>query len=248
MKTSDQIISLAEKNKLTAFMEYKNFVKTTNSFDDNLLILLKEETDRRNLLKTMRNVKKACLPLEKTFDSFDMEANVLPHVDMDEIRALRSCSFIDEKKDVLLIGPPGRGKTHLAIATGFEAVRKGYSVLFKQTSQLLTELDEANSEKNLTQYYKTLAKVDLLILDEFGYTHYNENQATYLFNIISQRYEKRSIFYTTNYEYSKWENFIKNEAIRAALIDRIAHHSTVFNMSSPISYRLKNATSRKNKK
>ena len=138
------------------------------------------------------------------------------------------------------------GKTHVALAVGYEAIKRGYSVRFKRAIDLVTEMSEAKSEKALTSYKNTLNRCKLLLLDEIGFLPYDSTATSFLFQIISARYETGSTFYTTNYPFSKWSKFIKETDVVLPLVSRIAHQSIVLNMNSPLTWRLEHARSRAN--
>ena len=140
-----------------------------------------------------------------------------------------------------MIGNPGRGKTHLAIALGLKACTQGYNVLFKNAATLSTELCEAKDNYHLGKLGKlerTLAKADLLILDELSNLSFNRHQSELLFKVISDRSEKSSTIVTTNLPFSKWTDLFENTTMVAALIDRLTFHSHVMDMNGD-SYRLK---------
>jgi len=143
------------------------------------------------------------------------------------------------------IGPAGHGKTHTAIAVGYEAIKHGYSVRFKRAFDLVNEMSEAKSEKSLTRYIKTLNKCQLLILDEIGFLPFDSTASGLLFQIISARYETASTFYSTNYEFSKWPQFMDDEEMVKAIVSRIAHQAIILNMNGPHAWRLDHARSRK---
>ncbi|OGO81846.1 MAG: hypothetical protein A2Y21_01600 [Clostridiales bacterium GWC2_40_7] len=173
-----------------------------------------------------------------------MSKEHLPHLNFDEFRDLGNCTFIEEKNDVVAIGPSGRGKTHAALAIGYEAVKRGYSVRFKRASELVNEMTESRSDKHLVDYIRTLNRCQLLVIDEVGYLNYDVNSSSLLFQVVSARYEKASTLYTTNLEFSKWPQFIGDEMLASAIIDRIAHHAIILNMNGPKGWRLEHARSK----
>jgi DNA replication protein DnaC len=238
------IISLSIQLRLLSFQEFKSIIQPNKSFEENLLELLKAEVNRRKELKFTQNIKFAGFPQIKTIDSFDMSDEWLPAVNVNIINDLLSCEFIDKKNDIIAIGPSGRGKTHLSIAIGYEAIKKGYKVLFKKADTMISEIAEAKSEKRLNLYINKINKADLLIIDELGYSIYNNDEANYLFRVISSRYEQRSTFITTNHIFTSWKEFITDELLLKALVDRLIHHSTIINMNSPTSYRFSHAHNR----
>lgn len=238
------ISKLANELGLTVFAHYCKYIKTSCPFEENLLELLKEQALEADNARIKRRLRYAGFPFIKTFDSFEMDPERFPHLNLNELKELASCKFIEEKADVAAIGPPGRGKTHAAIAVGYEAIKRGYSVRFKRATDLVNEMSEAKSDKRLSTYTKTLNRCKLLILDEIGFLPYDSAASSFLFQIISARYETASTMYTTNYEFSKWTQFIKDKKLVAAIVDRIAHHSVILNMNGPIAWRLEHARSR----
>jgi DNA replication protein len=160
-----------------------------------------------------------------------MSEEYLPYLNFNEFRALGTCAFIEEKSDIVAMGPSGRGKTHAALAIGYEAVKRGYSVRFKRASDMVNEMTEARSEKHLADYIKTLNRCQLLVVDEVGYLNYDMNASSLLFQVIGARYEKASTIYTTNLAFSKWCNFIGDEVLASAIVGRIAHQAIILNMN-----------------
>ena len=145
----------------------------------------------------------------------------------------------------MAIGPAGRGKTHAALAIGYEAVKRGYKVRFKKASDLVNEMSEAKSEKHLVDYIRLLNRCDLLILDEVGYLNYDIGASSLLFQVVGNRYEKASTLYTTNLVFAQWEQFIGDKTLATAIVDRIAHHAIILNMNGPKGWRLEHAHSKK---
>ena len=231
---------------LPVFARYGEYIKTGRPFEENLLCLLKEQAIEADNARIKRRIRYSGFPIVKTLDTFELTAQRFPYLNLDEFQELASCHFIDEKADVTAIGPPGFGKTHAAIAIGYEAIKRGYSVRFKRAADLVNEMSEAKSDKALTSYTKTLNRCRLLLLDEIGFLPYDPTASSFLFQIISARYETASTFYTTNYPFSKWPQFIKDKGIVTAIVDRIAHHSVILNMNGPSPWRLEHARSKIN--
>jgi len=238
------IVRIAKDLGLPVFARYGDYIKTGRPFEENLLELLREQAAESDKERITRRVRYAGFPIVKTFNTFETSAERFPHLNMNEFNELASCRFIEEKADVVAVGPPGHGKTHAALAVGYEAIRRGYSVRFKRAVDLVNEMSEAKSEKGLAKYTKTLNRCRLLIIDEVGYLPYNTAASSFLFQIISARYETGSTFYTTNYEFSKWPQFIEDKSVVEAIVNRIAHHSIVLNMNGPKAWRLEHARSR----
>ena len=213
MNAVDELIRLyAKQLKIPSFAEYREVLRQADpsaGFADLLLELMKAETASRQENQNRRRLKAAGFPYLKT-----MEPN----------------GFI--------FGSPGRGKTPLAIALGLKACTQGYNVLFKNAATLSTELCEAKDNYHLGKLERTLAKADLLILDELSYLSFNRHQSELLFKVISDRSEKSSTIVTTNLPFSKWTDLFENTTMVAALIDRLTFRSHVLDMNGD-SYRLK---------
>lgn len=240
----EAIQKAANRLRLSAFACYENYTKLQNSFEENLYALLQEQVQISDQQKISRRIRYAGFPQIKTFDTFVMSKEHLPYLNFNEFRDLGNCAFIEEKNDVVAIGPSGRGKTHAALAIGYEAVKRGYSVRFKRASELVNEMTESRSDKYLVDYIRTLNRCQLLIIDEVGYLNYDVNSSSLLFQVVSARYEKASTLYTTNLEFSKWPQFIGDEMLASAIIDRIAHHAIILNMNGPKGWRLEHARSK----
>jgi DNA replication protein DnaC len=140
---------------------------------------------------------------------------------------------------VVAIGNCGTGKTHIGVALGIEAIHKGYTVRFKRASDLVNQLNEAVSDKNMSKYLKVLNTCDLLIVDELGYLTFDIQSANLLFQVFAARYEVKSTIVTTNLEFSKWIKFLGNdEDMTSALVERLIEKSTILNMNGK-GYRFK---------
>ena len=242
------IQKIAGRLRLNAFAQYEKHTNPKHPFEDNLCGLLEEQARLADGARLNRRISYAGFPQIKTFDTFVMSEEHLPNLNFDELRELGSCAFIDEKHDVVAIGPAGKGKTHTALAVGYEAVKRGYSVRFKRASDLVNEMAEAKSDKYLADYIRTLNRCQLLLIDEVGYLNYDLNASSLLFQVVSARYEKSSTFYTTNLDFSKWEKFIGDKMLASAIVDRIAHHAIILNMNGPKGWRLENARSKQQRR
>jgi DNA replication protein DnaC len=235
------IRTIAQSLRLLSFMEYELVTDRGRPLEWNLLSLLSTENNRRWKARTDRKLRESGIPEIKSFDDFEMTGEWLPHVNFSVLGELRTCEFIRNGEDVLFIGPTGRGKTHLSLALGREAVGSGFRVAFKNAAQLVTEMSEAKTEARLSEYTARLAAADLLILDELGYGSYSQSESHHLFRIISERHHRRSTIVTSNFPLPKWETFIAEKDMAAALVDRMASNSYIFNMNSKKGYRFAHA-------
>jgi DNA replication protein DnaC len=238
------ISKAANELYLTVFSQYGKYVSTKASFEENLYTLLMEQNNIAFQNRVKRRVKAAGFPQIKTFNMFQMAKDTFPNLNFDEVRELTTCKFIDEKNDVCAFSPSGHGKTHLALAIGYEAIKRGYTVKFRRASDLINEMTEAKSEKRLSDYIRLMTRCSLLIIDEVGYFDYDTAASSLLFQIIGARYETGSTFYTSNQTFSEWEKFIGSDMLAKAIVSRIAHHAILLDMNGPVAWRFEHARSR----
>lgn len=238
--TEEQIRLYARVLKIPSFGEYIQVLRQAApdaDFGTLLLELMKAESASRQENQYRRRLKAAAFPFEKTLDEFDV-CQLNDAVSPVFLNELASCKFISDKQNVVMIGNPGRGKTHLSIAIGLRACTQGFRVLFKNAATLSTELCEARDSYQLGKIERALAQADLLILDELSYLSFNRHQSELLFKVISDRSEKSSTIVTTNLPFSRWTELFENTTMVAALIDRLTFRSHVLDMNGD-SYRLK---------
>ena len=208
------------------------------SHQEYLLKVLKEELSYREAKRKSRLLKQAGFYSVKTFEGFCFDEIRLPaELSVDD---LKEADFIDEKKNLIFYGNVGTGKTHLATAIGVKACSKGKVVRFFRTAALVNQLSNAQKKGELGQLLERLSKVDLLICDEWGYVPLDRDGSKLLFQVVSERYEQRSVIITTNLEFSKWVNIFYEEQMTAAMIDRLVHHSYLLVFDGQ-SYRIKNS-------
>jgi DNA replication protein DnaC len=248
--TSVKIKKIRELGKalnLKAFANFEEYVDCGKSFEDNCLSLLERQFEFKQEASLNKRIKAANFGVEKTFNTFEITTATttrFPNVNPNDISKLRQCAFLENNEDVVLVAPPGRGKTHLAKAIGYEAVKMGFSVLYKTAEELVGEMHEARTEMQLTKYVSKLNKIRLLIIDELGYFSYDTDKASLLFRVIAGRYERCSTIIATNYDFDQWSEFIKDKQLVHAIVDRLIHHSVLLDMNSPRSYRLMEATNK----
>jgi DNA replication protein DnaC len=163
---------------------------------------------------------------------------VFPIEIANQIRELQSLRFLDEGRNVILVGNPGVGKTHTAIGLGLAANMKMKNVLYITIPNLITELKESMTLNQLTNYKKRFITYDLVILDELGYISFDKQGSELLFNLLSMRNETKSIIITTNLSFNRWEEIFIDPTLTAAMVDRLAHKATVINIKGD-SYRIK---------
>ena len=198
--------------------------------------LFEQEKKHRDAAAIERRMKSAVFPVKKALEEFDFEFQ--SSIDKKVIEDLATLRFVYNAENVVLLGPPGVGKSHLAIALGIEAAKAGISVYFTNSGNLIEKLKLANREGILEKKLKGLMKFKVLIIDEMGYLPFDEEGAHCLFQLISRRYEKSSTIFTSNKSYGEWGEIFKDHVIAAAVLDRILHHCTTINIKGE-SYRLK---------
>ena len=187
------------------------------------------ELDIRMQNRRMKTLKLAGFPTQKRFD--DLVPERLPDDGRASIQTLSQLEFIEQHRNVILIGNSGTGKTHLAIATGICACDHNIKVLFRTATGLVNELLEAKREGRFTVMIRQMKKVDLLILDELGYITFDIEGAELLFHLLATRYETFSTIITTNLPFSEWVKLFHDKALTAALLDRITHRAIILNMN-----------------
>jgi DNA replication protein DnaC len=195
------------------------------AYDNFLETLVDEELLCKENKRFGRLFKQARFPLLKTLEHFDFSK--APYLNKKEVMALYDCSFMSNKENLILIGSPGTGKTHISLALGVEACRKGKKVLFYTAAALGNKLVEMQQEKELSDFLDRLRAVDLLIIDELGYVKLSPQTTQLLFQVFSDRYEKGSILISTNLEFSEWADVFNDERMTAAILDRLIHNSRI---------------------
>jgi DNA replication protein DnaC len=207
-----------------------------------LLRLCERELADRARRACQRRLKAARLPQLKSLDDFDFTAQ--PSLNRALILELARCEFIDRRESIILLGGPGTGKTHVAIGLAAAACQRGKKVRFFRVTELLTQLLEAREERALGRLRTQLARLDLLVLDEFGYVPASQVGAELLFDVISTSYEKTSVVVTTNLPFERWTEVLGSERLVGATLDRLTHRCHLLEATGE-SYRLKEARRRR---
>lgn len=201
------------------------------------------EVQHRQSQATQRRLKQAGFPVIKELDQFDFAAT--PKVNKPLILELARGTFIDQRHNAVFVGPPGVGKTHLGIALGREACRRGYKVKFFTAAALANAYIEAREEKQVTRLENHIRRCDLIVVDELGYIPLERSGAEHLFSFFSQCYETTSLIVTTNVPFADWPQvFAGDERLAGALLDRLTHHVQVVEMEGD-SYRFQASMKRK---
>jgi DNA replication protein DnaC len=207
-----------------------------------LLRLCEQELADREQRACARRLKAARFPQLKSLDDFDFTAQ--PSLNRALIVELSRCEFIDRRESVIVLGGPGTGKTHVAIGLAAAACQRGKKVRFFRVTELLTQLLEAREERVLGRLRSQLSRLDLLVLDEFGYVPASQVGAELLFDVISTSYERTSVIVTTNLPFERWTEVLGNERLVAATLDRLTHRCHLLEATGE-SYRLKEARRRR---
>ena len=203
---------------------------------DFLDLIIEEELGIREGRRFRAALRLSKLPHHKTIDEFDFSFQ--PDLDNRKIRDLATLSFIDTKSNVALLGPPGVGKTHLAVGLAVAACRAGYSTYFTNLDDMVRQLRAADELGRLGRKMRTYIRPTVLVIDEVGYLPLDRSDANLVFQIISKRYENGPIILTSNKAFSEWGHVFCDDVLATAILDRLLHHCEVLSINGP-SYRLK---------
>ncbi|MHB8286283.1 MAG: IS21-like element helper ATPase IstB [Caulobacteraceae bacterium] len=208
-----------------------------------LAALTEHELAERASRRIQRHLEEARLPPGKTLDSFDFDA--VPMISKAQVMALAAGdTWLDKGANLLMFGPPGGGKSHLAAGLGLALVENGWRVFFARTTDLVQRLQTARRELQLEAAIAKLDKYHLLILDDLAYVTKDQAETSVLFELISARYERRSMLITANQPFGEWGRIFPDQAMTLAAVDRLVHHATIFEMNVE-SYRRRAAIERK---
>jgi DNA replication protein DnaC len=201
--------------------------------------LLSAQISLRNNRRLQAAMRSSRLPSVKTLESFDFSFQ--PSIKREQIESLHELNFVDRKENVVLLGPPGVGKTHLAISLAIAAAQRGRRVYYGTLIDLITSLEEAQASGQLTRRLAVLTHPSLLVVDEIGYLPINHTGAVLFFQLMNRRYERASTVLTSNKGFEEWGEVLGDDVMAAALIDRVLHHCHLVNIRGN-SYRMREHT------
>ena len=212
------------------------------SYEAFLLALVEIEAQQREENAHQKRLRMARFPVLKSLDQFDFTA--LPSLNKAPVLDLAQGSYLDKQENLILMGNSGTGKTHLATALGLLACQQGRKVRFFTAAGLINLLTEAQAGLRLSHLERSLAQMDLLIIDEIGYVPFSEKGAQLFFQVAAQSYERQSLIMTTNLDFSQWPQVFGSEQLTGALLDRLTHHAHILTMNGE-SFRFRESMSKK---
>ena len=235
----ESLKAYAKLLKLPTFSEVEaGRLRPGESIEEFVLELMKREYDSRQEKSKEARIKRVRFPVVKTLEEFDLSR--LEHIRPEYVKQLAGCEFVKRHENIVMIGNPGTGKTHLMTALGLRACVLGYRVMFRTAASLATELLEARDNYQLRRIEKAIAGADLLLVDELSYASFRREESELLFRVIAERSERASTVITTNLEFSRWTELFESEGMVAALVDRLTYRSAILNMNGE-SYRLRSS-------
>lgn len=208
------------------------------SYLDFLAALVQEEVQARDETQYNKRLKAARFPGHRTIEQFDFRFQT--SISRQQVLELARLRFVEQHENCVLVGPPGVGKTHLAIALGLKAVEAGYRVCFTTVQDLVDDLYATLADGSFRSRMRSLLAHDLIILDELGYLAMDTTSSNHLFQVVAQAYERRSLIVTSNRPFQEWGSVFATATIATATLDRLLHHAHILNLQGD-SYRMKGA-------
>ena len=237
----DNLTKLNLNNMAASIADYRQKVNDSQiSFSEALLELTDKKIAYQRQESLKRRIKRARFPIVKRLSDFNYQFQ--PLVNRQQIDEFAIMSFLDNQENIIFIGSPDVGKTHLSIGLGIEACRQGVRTLFINCHELILRLKATQEKQHLERVMRRYERYDLLIIDELGYLPISENEAKLLFQLINGRYERKSTIITTNVPLSSWGNVLNSTATAEAILDRLVYHSHVIKIKGK-SYRLASVSS-----
>jgi DNA replication protein DnaC len=239
--TSGELEAMLSRLKLTAIRDHLDSLldelgRKDLCWSEGLAYLCRAEIARKDQRRVLMAQRMAKFPFDRSLDDYDFSAQ--PSVDPKRVRELATGRWVGNGDVVLLLGPPGVGKTHLAVGLGRAAIKAGYSVLFTQAAELIGSLMKASESGRLEERLAQLSKPKLLIIDELGYLPLGVEAAHLFFQLVSRRYERGSLLLTSNRSVREWGSVFGDAVVATAILDRLLHHSHVLTIRGD-SYRLR---------
>jgi len=250
MSIDGQIEKKLKQLRLTGMLEtlevrLKQAEESNSGYLDFLSTLLEDEYEKRQSRGLLKRLKKAGFEEEKTLEGFDFSFN--PQIPVKRVKQLANCVYIDKKENIFLLGPVGVGKTHVAQALGHIACRMGYEVLFTKAAKMFRYLNGGRADNSFEKRTKRYISVQLLIIDDLGLKPLTPTQSDDFYEVIGERYLKKSTIFTSNRILKDWHSLFPDPVIANSAMDRIAHNAHQITMSGE-SYRNKELKKRSNKK
>jgi DNA replication protein DnaC len=228
MKIDGQLESKLKELRLTGMLQtlpirIKQAEESNSGYQDFLMTLIEDEYERRQSGKLLKRLRQAGFEEEKTIEGFDFSFN--PQIPVKKIKQLANCVYIENKENIFLLGPVGVGKSHIAQALGHIACRMGYDVLYTKAAKMFRYLNGGRADNSWETRIKRHTVTDLLIIDDFGLKSLTPLQSDDFYEVINERYMKKSVIFTSNRSIEDWQGLFPDPLIANSALDRIAHNA-----------------------